>query len=86
MKIQDQIQFVNQNMKKNKTRLFMTILATAMGCAFLIVLASVGFGLHKSVIKQTTEQRAVTVIDIHGKEEAKGQFNSIRKKDIRFFE
>ena len=43
MKFKDKFQFVRENMKKNKSRVFMTILATAMGCAFLMVLASVGF-------------------------------------------
>ena len=35
MRLRDQFRFVRQNMKKNRTRVFMTILATAMGCAFL---------------------------------------------------
>jgi acetoin utilization transport system permease protein len=49
-------------MKKNKMRLFMTILATTIGCAFLIVLASVGFGLHKSIKDQILDQVVVTEI------------------------
>lgn len=86
MKINDQFRFVLQNMKKNKTRVFMTILATAMGCAFLIVLASVGFGIHKSVIKDMTEQSLVTEIEVHGKETKKGNFQQITDKDIKEFE
>ncbi|MED4205115.1 ABC transporter permease [Neobacillus mesonae] len=82
MKLRDQFRFVQQNMKKNKTRVFMTILATAMGCAFLIVLASVGFGLQKSVVKEMMEQRVVTQIDVHGKEVKEGGFRPINKKDI----
>ena len=30
-------------------RVFMTVLAATMGTAFLIVLASVGFGLHETI-------------------------------------
>ncbi|MBL4952900.1 FtsX-like permease family protein [Neobacillus sp. OS1-32] len=86
MKLGDQFRFVRQNMKKNKTRVFMTILATAMGCAFLIVLASVGFGLQKSVVKEITEQRIVTQIDVHGKELKDGGFRPITDKDIATFE
>ncbi|RSK52940.1 ABC transporter permease [Bacillus canaveralius] len=86
MKLKDQFRFVRQNMKKNKTRLFMTILATAMGCAFLIVLASVGFGLHKTIIKGMTEDRAVTEIEVPGKEEGKGVFLPLTDKDIKYFE
>lgn len=67
MRVKDQLRFVRQNMKKNKTRIFMTVLATAIGCAFLIVLASIGFGLQESIVKEITEDRAVTEIEVHGK-------------------
>ncbi|NMD70443.1 ABC transporter permease [Bacillus sp. DNRA2] len=86
MKLKDQFRFVRQNMKKNKTRVFMTILATAMGCAFLIVLASVGFGLQKSLIKDLMEQRIVTAIDVYGKEINKGEFQQLTDKDVHAFE
>lgn len=86
MKLQDQFRFVRQNMKKNKTRVFMTILATAMGCAFLIVLASVGFGLQKSLVKDMMEQRLVTAIDVFGKEETKGEYQQLTDKDVTSFE
>ncbi|RED64930.1 ABC transporter permease [Cohnella lupini] len=68
MRFTDQFRFVRQNMKKNKTRLFMTVLATAMGCTFLIVLASVGFGLQKSIVEDMVGDRMVTAIDIYGVE------------------
>ncbi|MEW8987690.1 MAG: ABC transporter permease, partial [Bacillus sp. (in: firmicutes)] len=86
MKLADQFRFVRQNMKKNKTRVFMTILATAMGCAFLIVLASVGFGLQKSLVKDLMEQRIVTSIDVFGKEIDKGEFQQLTDKDVKAFE
>ncbi len=86
MKFKDQFRFVRQNMNKNKTRIFMTILATAMGCAFLIVLASVGFGLHKTVIKEITERRVVTQIDVYGKQDEKNQYKNIEIADIKYFE
>jgi acetoin utilization transport system permease protein len=69
-------------MKKNKMRLFMTILATTIGCAFLIVLASVGFGLHKSIKDQILDQVVVTEIDLLGKEIDKG-FQTPDEKDIQ---
>ncbi|WP_312475295.1 FtsX-like permease family protein [Neobacillus sp.] len=87
MQLKDQFRFVRQNMKKNKTRVFMTILATAMGCAFLIVLASVGFGLQKSVVKEITEQRVITQIDVHGKElNNQDGFRPLNETDIQLFE
>lgn len=86
MKLADQFRFVRQNMKKNRTRVFMTILATAMGCAFLIVLASVGFGLQKSLVKDLMEQRIVTAIDVFGKEISKGEFQQLTDRDVHAFE
>ncbi|WP_047980964.1 ABC transporter permease [Ornithinibacillus contaminans] len=68
MKLMDQFRFIKQNIKKNRVRTFMTILATAMGCAFLIVLASVGYGLQQSVVDDMLEQQIVTEIDLYGKE------------------
>ncbi|WP_153465176.1 MULTISPECIES: ABC transporter permease [Sediminibacillus] len=85
MKFKDQFQFVRQNMKKNKVRVFMTMLATAIGCAFLIVLASVGFGLHDSLIQDTMQDRAVTEIQVHGKE-VDGAYQTLQDEDIEYFE
>src|SRR4029453_5079391 len=67
MKWKDKYHFVKQNMKKNKSRLFMTILATAMGCCFLVVLASIGFGFQKSLTEQITSYGKITEISIYGK-------------------
>ena len=64
MTFKDQFKFVRQNLKKNKSRLFMTVLATAIGVAFLIVLASVGFGLHKSIISDMMQNQLVTQVEI----------------------
>lgn len=46
----------------------MTVLATTMGCAFLIVLASVGFGLQKSAVNEIEKQQILTEISVAGKE------------------
>lgn len=86
MRLKDQFKFVRQNMKKNRTRLFMTILATAMSVAFLIVLASVGFGLHKSIVKETLERRIVTEIEVPGKEDPNSGFKQLTDEDISYFE
>ncbi|WEK54888.1 MAG: FtsX-like permease family protein [Candidatus Cohnella colombiensis] len=84
MKFNDQYRFVRQNMKKNKTRLFMTVLATAMGCAFLIVLASVGFGLQSSIINNVVGDRMVTAIDIYGKATSDGADRRMNDQDISY--
>src|SRR5690606_12974848 len=68
MKWQDRFRFVRQNMGKNKSRIFMTVLAAAMGCAFLIMLASVAFGLQNSLIKEITEGQTLTRIELYDKE------------------
>jgi len=84
MKFTDQFRFVRQNMKKNKTRLFMTVLATAMGCSFLIVLASVGFGLQKSIVDNIVGDRMVTAIDVFGIESDSGIDQSIGLDQVAF--
>lgn len=86
MNAKDQFRFVRQNIKKNKTRLFMTVLATAIGCAFLIVLASVGFGLHKSLVQDMMEDRLVTEIEVYAKEKEQGDSEQINDRHIDYFE
>ncbi|WP_340083966.1 FtsX-like permease family protein [Siminovitchia sp. FSL H7-0308] len=86
MSLKDQFRFVKQNMKKNKRQMFMTIVATAIGCAFLIVLASVGFGLHKAIIKEMLEGRLVTEIDVNGKENEAGSIDQLTDRHIEYFE
>lgn len=48
----------------------MTVLAATMGTAFLIVLASVGFGLHETLRDEMLSNRLVTEIQIHEGEES----------------
>ncbi|KAB8137972.1 ABC transporter permease [Gracilibacillus oryzae] len=81
----DKWRFVRKNMKKSKSRIFMTVLATAMGVTFLIVLASVGFGLHDSIIKEQLQDRAVTQMEIAGLE-TEGAFQLITDKQIEELE
>ncbi len=64
----------------------MTILATAMGCTFLIVLASIGYGLQQTIVEDTLEQQIVTKIDIHGYEKEDGRFRSLTMDDIDYLE
>lgn len=64
MKLNDQLKFVTSHMKKNKLRVSMTILAATIGCAFLIILASVGFGLHKTIQNSLFNQEDVTKISV----------------------
>ncbi|MEV9641125.1 FtsX-like permease family protein [Mammaliicoccus sciuri] len=74
MQFKDQIDFIRQHIKKNKLRVFMTVLAATMGTAFLIVLASVGFGIHDTMRSLMLENRLVTQIEVYsddlGAEEA----------------
>ncbi|MDL4840126.1 ABC transporter permease [Aquibacillus rhizosphaerae] len=86
MTFKDQLKFVRQNMKKNKMRIFMTVLATAMGCTFLIVLASVGFGLQETLVKDQLEQSLVTEIQIHGYEDKDGNYHEITDEEIEYIE
>jgi len=69
MLFKDQLAFVTQHIKKNKLRVFMTVLAATMGCAFLIVLASVGFGLQDSLRNEILSNEKVTKIQVFGNEQ-----------------
>lgn len=62
----------------------MTVLASAMGTTFLIVLASVGFGLHDTLLKDVMEQDAVNEITIYGYDD--GEYREINNQDIAYFE
>ncbi|WP_033543741.1 ABC transporter permease [Planococcus sp. CAU13] len=67
MQFKDQIDFIRQHMKRNKLRVATTILAATMGCAFLIVLASIGFGLHQTITNDVLDNNLVTEIEVAGK-------------------
>lgn len=47
----------------------MTVLAATMGCAFLIVLASVGFGLHQTINEEMLDNQLITEVQIYGKDD-----------------
>lgn len=65
MQFKDQLDFVWQHIRKNKLRVFMTVLAATMGTAFLIVLASVGFGIHDTIRSSILSNRIVTEIQVY---------------------
>ncbi|WP_342506858.1 FtsX-like permease family protein [Sporosarcina sp. FSL K6-2383] len=77
MQFNDQIDFVRQHIKKNKMRVFMTVLAATMGTAFLIVLASVGFGLHETIRDGMLSNRLITEIQVHGMDDEQRPENNI---------
>ncbi len=67
MRLKDAHRMVCSSLKKNKSRTYMTVFATAVGCAFLIVLASLGYGVQKGVVDQLLEESILNQIQIHGK-------------------
>jgi acetoin utilization transport system permease protein len=69
MLFKDQLQFVWQHMKKNKLRVTTTVLAAMIGCAFLIVLASIGFGIQDTMRNEILNQEKITEIQLWGEEE-----------------
>lgn len=68
MLFKDQLQFVWQHMKKNKMRVTTTVLAAMIGCAFLIVLASIGFGIQETMRNEILNQEKITEIELWGDE------------------
>lgn len=81
MQFNDQIDFVRQHIKKNKLRVFMTILAATMGTAFLIVLASVGFGIHDTMRKEILDNRLVNQIEVYSSEMDQAKVEELKKRD-----
>ncbi|MEI4772014.1 FtsX-like permease family protein [Psychrobacillus sp. FJAT-51614] len=65
MLFKDQVDFVRQHIKKNKLRVFMTVLAATMGCAFLIVLASIGFGIQDTMREEILQDKAITEVEVY---------------------
>jgi acetoin utilization transport system permease protein len=78
MKFKDKHRFVSSNMKKNKTRVWMTILASTIGCAFLIMLASIGFAIHKTAVDDVMSFRMVNEIQVQ-KESGMMTENDVKK-------
>ncbi len=81
MQFKDQIDFVRQHIKKNKMRVFMTVLAATMGTAFLIVLASVGFGLHETIRDSILSNRKVTELEVYSSEMDQEKVDELKKRD-----
>lgn len=73
MRYKDQLDFVFSHIKKNKLRVTMTVIAAMMGCAFLIVLASVGFGLEKTITDDILSDENVTNIELMSGEQLSKQ-------------
>lgn len=71
MQFKDQLNFVRQHVKKNRMRVFTTVLATTMGCAFLIVLASVAFGLQGSMEEEILTDDRLTKIEVYADSDEK---------------
>ncbi|MTD31498.1 FtsX-like permease family protein [Planomicrobium sp. YIM 101495] len=83
MLFKDQLEFIRTHMKRNKMRVSTTILASAMGCAFLIVLASVGFGLHKTITEDVLDNSMVTQIEVPGRESTDDPITSADTDEMR---
>lgn len=59
----------------------MTILATAMGCSFLIMIASVAFGLQQSLIDDLLQDRNITEIQVHALKNG-DTYDNLKQADI----
>lgn len=81
MQFKDQIDFVRQHIQKNKMRVFMTVLAATMGTAFLIVLASVGFGLHETIRDSILSNQKVTELEVYSEEMNQEKVDELKRRD-----
>ena len=85
MRWSEKIEFIRTNMKQNRSRNFMTILAIVISCAFLISLASVGFGLQSTFENELKQGRKLTEIQITGRDTDKFADMKTKDKDIAYF-
>jgi len=85
MKWSEKLEFIRLNMKQNKSRNFMTVLAIVISCAFLISLASVGFGLQETFENELKQGQKITEIQVTGKEAERFDDVHIQAKDISYF-
>ena len=67
MKFKDMNRIIRRNLKKNRSRTFMTAFAAAIGCSFLIVVASLGYGVQKGIVENITAERLLNQISIYSK-------------------
>ncbi len=81
MQVKDQFDFVGQHIKKNKLRVFMTVLAATMGTAFLIILASVGFGIQDTLRKEILDNRLVTQVEVYAADLTAEKAEGMKKID-----
>ncbi|MFC7366206.1 MULTISPECIES: ABC transporter permease [Bhargavaea] len=81
MSFKDQIAFVRQHIRRNRLRVFMTVLAATMGTAFLIVLASVGFGLQKTIKDDILSNQMVTQIEVYSEDMTDAKADAMKKID-----
>ncbi|GGG22926.1 ABC transporter permease YtrF [Lysinibacillus alkalisoli] len=81
MLFKDQIAFVRQHIRKNKMRVFMTVLAATIGCAFLIVLASVGFGIQQTMNNEILQDEQVTRIQFYDQNATTEDLDKIKQQD-----
>ncbi|ACB85950.1 ABC transporter permease [Natranaerobius thermophilus] len=66
MTFRDMNNLVYRNLKNNKSRTVMTIIAVAIACGYLILLASFGFGIQKTVIQGLLAQSELNQIAVYG--------------------
>ncbi|MET3574539.1 ABC transporter permease [Bhargavaea ullalensis] len=81
MSFKDQIAFVRQHIRRNRLRVFMTVLAATMGTAFLIVLASVGFGLHKTIKDEVLSNQMITQVEVYSEELTDAKTDAMKEMD-----
>lgn len=81
MSFKDQIAFVRQHIRRNRLRVFMTVLAATMGTAFLIVLASVGFGLQKTIKDDILSNQMVTQIEVYSEDMSDAKADAMKEID-----
>lgn len=80
MKLSDMIKICFQNLRRRKSRTFLTVLGVVVGCCAIVTMLSIGIGMQNSMEMALSEMGDLTLIEVYsGGQNAKLDDDAIRK-------
>ncbi len=80
MKLGDMIKICLQNLRRRKSRTFLTVLGVVVGCCAIVTMLSIGIGMQNSMERSLAEMGDLTLIEVYsGGQNAKLNDEAIRK-------
>lgn len=82
MKLGDMIKICLQNLRRRKSRTFLTVLGVVVGCCAIVTMLSIGIGMQNSMERSLAEMGDLTLIEVY----SGGQNSKLNDEAIRKFE